>query len=380
MEDNFRLTLIVISAVAIVAIFAHGFWTLRKNKNPYKLKPEKKITEGVIPEENYDGAGFDYTGVSKPRVVGVNPLNDHEIPTSPAPAPDFDDEPIPKDYEKSRTDSYTDFIDDKAIDNIEPESFTSTVVSQTEPAIHDDTANDVQPEIKPEPVVHKPLYAEPVTQAKPVSIKTPSASRAAPKKNKPVKTNVDVKRDQLEINFGDALNVDDEPMPSMSAVDDVAIEKTPAAEKEALLSIQPEVIVLSVVAPEGETMSGAMLLPSLLTLGLKFGEMDIFHRHEDNAGNGKVTFSLANIMNPGTFNLDEIETFSTQGVSLFMTLPNAGDSFEVFEMMLNCAKQLALEFKGQVLDDKRNVMTKQTEQHYMSRIRDFTRKHRIATL
>ena len=48
MEYNFRTALIVISAVVITAIFVHGFWTIRKNKNPYKLKAKSKSkTENV---------------------------------------------------------------------------------------------------------------------------------------------------------------------------------------------------------------------------------------------------------------------------------------------------------------------------------------------
>ena len=180
----------------------------------------------------------------------------------------------------------------------------------------------------------------------------------------------EVKRNQMEINFGDDVTVDDEPMPRISAS-----EKT---QKKTSIEVVPEVIVVSVVMSEENTISGAALLPTLLTLGLRFGDMDIFHRHQDNAGNGKVTFSLANMMNPGTFNLDQIETFSTQGISLFMTLPNAGDPFEVFEQMMSAAKQLSAEFHGQLLDDKRSVMTKQTEQHYISKIREFERKSRIA--
>jgi cell division protein ZipA len=142
--------------------------------------------------------------------------------------------------------------------------------------------------------------------------------------------------------------------------------------------LEPEVIILSVVMPANQQIFGAALLPSLLTLGLKYGDMNIFHRHEDNAGNGKVTFSLANIMNPGSFDLDNIESFATRGVSLFMTLPNAGESLSVFAQMLNAAKQLAQEFNAQVIDDKRNVMTKQTEQHYIGKIREYDRKSRIA--
>ena len=47
MEDSFRNTLIIISAIVIAAIFIHGYWTIRKQKNPYKLKTKD---EPVVPE------------------------------------------------------------------------------------------------------------------------------------------------------------------------------------------------------------------------------------------------------------------------------------------------------------------------------------------
>ncbi|MFB1000808.1 MAG: cell division protein ZipA C-terminal FtsZ-binding domain-containing protein, partial [Colwellia sp.] len=74
-----------------------------------------------------------------------------------------------------------------------------------------------------------------------------------------------------------------------------------------------------------------------------------------------------------------MERFTTKGISLFMTLPSVGDATVVFEQLLNAAKQLALEFGGQLLDDKRSVMTKQTEQHFTSKIREFERKNLIAS-
>lgn len=397
MEDNFRLTLIIISAIVIAAIFIHGFWTLRKNKNPYKLKPEKGAVDENYDEKSYDGSGFDQTGVSKPRVVGANPLAENEIPTEPAPAPEFSADPIPKDFEKEAEPDLESFVaetpiasedePDADLQNNIAQSVAASAESQgsSEPidlttAIetddHEPSLGDLDAtlqDIADTPVAEEPVYQTPVTQAKPeVKVKESNLSKATqnirqtlkPKKAK--RKADDLKRNQMDFNFGEETH--EEPK----------AEKTTKADD--VLAVEPEVIILSVVVPEGEEIAGAALLPTLLTLGMKYGEMDIFHRHEDNAGHGKVTFSLANMMNPGTFNLDEIETFSTQGVSLFMTLPNAGNAFEVFEQMLNSAKQLALEFKGQVLDDKRSVMTKQTEQHYMSRIRDFERKHRISNL
>ena len=375
MEDSFRNTLIIISAIVIAAIFIHGYWTIRKQKNPYKLKTKD---EPVVPESRgFDGSGFDQDGVSKPKVIGNNPLHDEpsvkshlvedgEEFHSDKPMPDavppaaFEEkeqglnfgallnetEEVPEHLKQQALSDAPDYAAENSDEqDFFPESATEEIASEAP--------------VKAEPEL-EPVYQQPVSRAKP----KPAVEKSVPRKKNVRKSAI--KRNQMEINFGDEAVED---MPSMSATE--TAEKVP--------EIEPQVIVLSVVMPEGQAMSGAALLPTLLTLGLKYGEMNIFHRHQDNAGNGKVTFSLANMMNPGTFDLDDIENFSTQGITLFMTLPNTGDAFEVFEQMLNAAKQLALEFKAQLLDDKRSVMTKQTEQHYIGIIREFERKSRIGS-
>lgn len=347
MEDNFRNVLIIISAIVIAAIFVHGFWTIRKNRNPYKLKAKP---ESVSPtKHSFDSQGFDQDGIGKVRVVNENTLSEEELLTSPAPAPDYDEEPLPKDLDKPDANS----------PSLEPSLGDLSDIAEQPPLTSPPPqahASETQPEIEEELIrAPEPVYQEPVSQRK------PKRSSQKNDKNK-------LKRDQMEINFGDEFSQE-----SSSSMKSVEKRNQPKPE------IEPEVIVVSVVMPEDNHISGAALLPTLLTLGLRFGEMDIFHRHEDNAGNGKVTFSLANMMNPGTFDLDNMESFSTQGVTLFMTLPNAGDPFDVFEHLMKAAKHLALEFNAQLLDDKRSVMTKQTEQHYMGKIREFERKHRIAS-
>lgn len=351
MEDNFRNTLIIISAIVIAAIFVHGFWTIRKNKNPYKLKAKNEKIDPI--ERGFDQQGFDQDGVSKPRVIGNSGLNENEIPQEAAPAPDFSEEPLPVDVAEN----------DKSEPTLEPTLGDLSDIQDTPPNENavpppEQTLEQAPEEaiaVENEPEVAPSVYAEPVSKPK-------------PKRSVSNKVKSKLKRNQMEMNFGDEVSADD--MPSISATDD-----EPKANKP---EIEQEVIVISVVTPEGGQISGATLLPMLLTLGLRFGEMNIFHRHEDNAGNGQVTFSLANMMNPGTFDLDEIESFSTQGLTLFMTLPNAGDAFEIFENMMSAAKHLSAEFNAQLLDDKRSVMTKQTEQHYIGKIRDFERRNRIA--
>lgn len=356
MEYNLKTALIIISAVVITAIFVHGFWTIRKNKNPYKLKAK---AEKVEPQDRgFDGSGFDQDGVSKPRVV-ENPLTD-EVPHDEVPMP------AAKDYQEQANEYQTlDEADNEpSLGDLSALDEITQAKENHAPELHEQEAslfNQVNAEqVSPKEKIEKSVYQAPVTSAKPAAIKTARPTKKAP-----------IKRDQIELNFDDDISAKNNSAER--------VKKEPVINKPKKVSIDPEVLIISVVMPDSQQMSGAALLPTLLTLGMKFGDMNIFHRHEDNAGNGKVTFSLANIMNPGTFDLDNMESFSTQGVSLFMTLPNVGDAVVVFEQMLNAAKQLALEFNGQLLDDKRSVMTKQTEQHYSGKIREFERRNLIAS-
>lgn len=175
-----------------------------------------------------------------------------------------------------------------------------------------------------------------------------------------------------ELNFS-AIDTDD--------ADEVARQSQTLSEPENaqsdVVDAPSEVLILYVLLPEGREIKGQDLLPVLLTLGFKFGEMDIFHRHEDSAGSGDVLFSLANMFNPGTFDIEQMEKVSTRGISLFMTMPGPGAPLQNFNLMNNAAKKIAEEFGGQVLDGQRSVLTVQTVRHYVEKIREFQRQQLI---
>lgn len=202
-------------------------------------------------------------------------------------------------------------------------------------------------------------------QPKPEVVKAPRASKL----REPAKK---IRRDDVEPQFS-ADNDHEEPSMSFSAADD-DYEMDPAQSAPAAEPMANEVLILYVLMPEGTDINGAMLLPSLLTLGFKYGEMNIFHRHQDSAGSGEVLFSLANMFNPGTFDLEEMDKLQTRGLSLFMTLPGPGEALQNFNLMHNAAKKLAEEFGGQVLDGQRSMLTVQTVRHYVERIREFQRQ------
>ena len=258
---------------------------------------------------------------------------------------------------------------------------------KSQPQQNTDTKGRVEPEFK--------LDAEhaPVEPAKPISLAA-QARRLVSRRKKSV---ADVIRKEPDMRASDKLNEEQmridfsneeptqAPSPSLLAESDSLSNQTPTTTQQATASSQgasnsqadeqaTDVLVLNVKAPEDREISGATLLPMLLTLGLKFGEQDIFHRHVNTNGKGPVLFSLANLFKPGVFDIDNIETFSTRGLSLFMMLPIEGDPQQVFNMMHNAARKLADEFNCQILDGSRGVLTKQGLQKYSERIRDFERK------
>lgn len=143
-----------------------------------------------------------------------------------------------------------------------------------------------------------------------------------------------------------------------------------------------EVLVLNVMARPGAMFDGEDLLPVLMAHGLKFGEMSIFHRHADQQGTkhgkkvGPVLFSVANALNPGTFDLNRISEFSTQGVCFFMTLPNVASNMLAFDQMLATARKVQSALDAELKDDNRSVMTAQTVEYYRQRVRDFELQQR----
>lgn len=191
----------------------------------------------------------------------------------------------------------------------------------------------------------------------------------------------------------DDLPVKEEPVISFSAIDDVVVEQeekpqpkpyveepiiveTPIVEPVKEVEPEPEedVIVINVHGMGTERFNGNRLFNSLEQNGLVFGDMGIYHRHSDLSGSGKVLFSVANMVSPGHFQVPEGEEFSTPGISFFLPLPCFGDAEHNFKLMLQTAQLVSSELGGNVLDEKRAMLTPNKIDEYKGRAKVFCRK------
>lgn len=117
------------------------------------------------------------------------------------------------------------------------------------------------------------------------------------------------------------------------------------------------IIVLYVAAVPGRSFAGRAILDGMRAADLRYGHMKVFHRYSAQSGpSPEPLFSVADMYEPGNFDLDTMDEFSTRGLSLFMHAPTSVDAKSVFEDMLGAAELLARILDGEVLDEDRKTL------------------------
>lgn len=138
--------------------------------------------------------------------------------------------------------------------------------------------------------------------------------------------------------------------------------------------VEREIIVMHVRAKAADGFNGSDLLQILLACDMRYGEKDILHRHEKAEGKGCLQFSVANMLEPGTFNLEDINSFRTPGVTFFMTLPGPEDAMQAFDCMIETANCLVKNLDARLLDEEHSTASLQVINHYRDRVKQFNQK------
>lgn len=167
-----------------------------------------------------------------------------------------------------------------------------------------------------------------------------------------------------------------ESVEAFSALDPEPTEPEFSESHHGTLRQVEEVLIINLMARKGETFAGSDLLSLFISEGLRFGEMNIFHRHIQPDGQGDILYSVANGVEPGTFNLKTMEQDTTSALSFFMGLPRpeGSESMQAFRIMVEAVYHIAEELGGVLKDERHSVLTQQTLEHYRQRISDFERR------
>lgn len=355
--QELRYILVALGGIAIAALLIHGLWSNRKNRQaPIKEKPLGRMESK---SRDRDSDAFDSDGIGQVRVVSGGRRAEPKLrsdeahqpePRRAATVPAFDDDeddelpppvvrkPAPRQVTPPPVYEEEDDYDEPSAEPVE--EVPAAPVRKPAQVIRRTPVHRSRPQREPmmQPLDDEPLVEPAYAQAPTFGVREPAPQQQA--------------RYAQPAPAYEEPDYDDEPAYEEPVQVAEPVQELPPVEK-----IWQDVYVINLMARPGHDLQGATLLSSLLALGFKFGEMDIFHRHEDLNGKGEVLFSMINMVKPGTFNPYRMEQFSTPGVSLFMQLPLRSNAAFAFEHMLQAADQLASDLDAMLTDASRSPLS-----------------------
>jgi len=148
----------------------------------------------------------------------------------------------------------------------------------------------------------------------------------------------------------ESLDVSTDKVSSVAAAVQPTHAKSPTFKKD-------EWIILKLVASKEKPYQGYEMIQTLLTEGLRFGQMNIFHRHEQNNGKGIILFSLASIAKPGTFDLNNVGALQCLGFTLFFSITRVENPTTVLNLMVDTAQNIAEELGGKLYTQTHQLLT-----------------------
>ena len=144
------------------------------------------------------------------------------------------------------------------------------------------------------------------------------------------------------------------------------------------LSHPEKIVTLRVSFSATNKVPGGGLTELFKAHSLRFGNLNIFHKFITEGGRSMgPLFSVASIVEPGSFDLANIETETIPGLTLFMMLPNPIEGSLAFGSMLDFARAAKDRFDGEVLDESGSTLSIQRAGYIRDEIIDFERKRSI---
>ncbi len=135
-----------------------------------------------------------------------------------------------------------------------------------------------------------------------------------------------------------------------------------------------ELIIINLMNDVQHPYDGSKLLKVATELGLRYGDMNIFH-YCGPQGDELPQFRMANLLKPGYFEIDAMDQTRTHALCFFFELQPGQENMRIYETMLSVISKIRDELGGELHDENRSVFTIQTSEHCRNRIRDFQRRH-----
>lgn len=137
-----------------------------------------------------------------------------------------------------------------------------------------------------------------------------------------------------------------------------------------LYNAEHNITITLIPAEPDAYIAGTDVLKLVNKYGMKYGAMKMFHRYKHQDGTGVLWFSMMMLSENGveSFDLNRLPTQSLRGLALFLPLPHP-EVMDGFSSMISVSKNMAIDLKATIYDDKGQVLTNETiaEKEYFAK-------------
>lgn len=165
--------------------------------------------------------------------------------------------------------------------------------------------------------------------------------------------------------------------PSIQADDLTATVSTDGDERAEPENAAQKIVTLRLVARHQGAFPGDELILNLRGIGMKHGKFGIFHRFEG-SDEKKSVFCAASLVEPGSFDLENLKDQRIPGISLFMVLPGPVEGAQAFDSMVVAGRTLSKSLNGDLLDESGSTLSIQRERYLREEIIQFQHEISVA--
>jgi cell division protein ZipA len=177
-------------------------------------------------------------------------------------------------------------------------------------------------------------------------------------------------RGRLEPTFADAPTEELPVNPAPSAATAAAAPTLSSSEAPQSRRVERRKILSLRLAISPQRLEGAKLHESLLAESLQHGKYGIFHRlHSD----GSIVFSVASMVEPGSFDLEKMSETLYPGVTMFTQLPGPVPGMHALNELVACARRLQANLGGTLQDERGVPLTVHRIERMRQEVREFER-------
>lgn len=132
--------------------------------------------------------------------------------------------------------------------------------------------------------------------------------------------------------------------------------------------IERRKIIALRLAATSDRYAGQQLREALEAESLQYGKYNVFHRLHDD---GVSIFSVASMVEPGTFDLEQMSTTRYPGATLFAQLPGPVAGVQALHELVACGKRLQQSLGGTLQDERGVPLTVHRIERLRQEIMDF---------